>query len=73
MTKGTQILAVVALAFALTGCPGSSAQELLDTAQLEEMQENLDNASKIYRQVIEKYPGSPEAEKARARLDAMKK
>lgn len=43
---------------------------MLDTAQLEEVQDNLENARKIYGKIVEQYPDSPQAEKARARLEA---
>lgn len=66
----TSLIAAVALALALTGCPGSGAQEMLETAQLEEVQDNLENARKIYRKIVEQYPDSPQADKARERLEA---
>ena len=45
--------------------------EMLETAQLEEVQQNLENARKIYREIVEQYPDSPEAAKARGRLEAL--
>ncbi len=71
MSQGIQVFAVVALAVVLSGCPGNAADEMLDTAQLEEVQDNLENASKIYRDIIERYPDSPEAKTAQSRLDAI--
>ncbi len=70
MNRPIHLLAVLALTGVLTGCPGNGAREMLDTAQLEEVQDNRENAHKIYRKIIEQYPDSPEADKARARLDA---
>ncbi|MDG2308623.1 MAG: hypothetical protein P8R42_28935 [Candidatus Binatia bacterium] len=71
MTKGMQTLASLALAVALTGCPGNAAEEMLDTAQLEEVQDNPKNARKIYSDIIQRYPDSPQADTARARLAAL--
>ena len=70
MTKRMQTLAAAALSVALMGCPGNAAQEMLDTAQLEEVQDNVENARKIYGEIIERYPDSTQADTARARLAA---
>jgi hypothetical protein len=70
-------IVVVSLALSLAGaatlsaCSGRSASEILETAQLEEKQNALDHARKLYREVIEKYPGTPEAAQAKARLEAI--
>ncbi|MFO0705851.1 MAG: hypothetical protein U0412_03270 [Nitrospira sp.] len=53
---------------ALWACSGNQAQELLDTAQLEEQQHNLPHARQLYDDVIRLYPSSAQAETARARL-----
>lgn len=52
----------------LLACSGDRAQELLDTAQLEEQQHNLPHAKQLYDEVIRLYPSSKQAEVARARL-----
>lgn len=52
----------------LLACSGDKAQELLDTAQLEEQQRNLPHAKQLYDDVIRLYPNSKEADTARARL-----
>lgn len=70
MKKPLSWIAAGALALVLTGCPGNAAQEMLETAQLEEVQDNLENARKIYRTIVEQYPDSPQAVEARARLEA---
>jgi hypothetical protein len=41
----------------LVGC-GDKAKDLYDTAQLEEKQNNKPHATKLYRQIVEEYPGS---------------
>ncbi len=58
------------LAIALAGC-GDRAQEIFDTAQLEERQYNTEHAVTLYRELLEKYPDSPLAEQARQRLAAL--
>jgi len=52
----------------LLACSGDKAKELLDTAEFEERQMNLPHAKQLYEDVIRLYPGSKEAETARARL-----
>ena len=71
MNRGIYILLVfVILAFA--GCSDKMAQELYETAQFEELQNNKPNAAKLYRKILEKYPDTATAVKARERLEAMK-
>lgn len=55
------------LAAALVGCGGGAA-ELLDTAKLEEQQNNRPHARELYQAVLERYPGTPEAKIAVERL-----
>jgi hypothetical protein len=56
------------LALAVSACSGGSAKEVLDTAQLEEKQNELEHAKKLYRDVVARWPGTPEAAQAEARL-----
>jgi outer membrane protein assembly factor BamD (BamD/ComL family) len=56
----------------LVGC-GDKAKDLYDTAQLEEKQNNRPHATKLYRQIVEKYPDSPYANQAKARLTELEK
>ena len=65
------IIFLVLAALTTAGCSGNNAKELLETAQLEELQNNHEHARKLYRQIIEKHPESKYAEKARERLDAL--
>ncbi len=71
MMKPTKLVVALVLAVALAGCSSGGAQEMYDTAQLEEVQDNPENAAKIYRKLIEQYPDSLQAEKARSRLEAL--
>jgi TolA-binding protein len=57
---------------ALSGCNGSQADELLDTAQFEEKQNNREHARQLYENILRDYPGSEAARKAQERLDRIK-
>ena len=63
-------LCVVMLA--LSGCNGSKADELLETAQFEEKQNNRDHARQLYETILRDYPGSEAARKAQEQLDRIK-
>jgi hypothetical protein len=70
MKKTTKIF-VVMLALTIAGCFGDNGKELFETAQLEELQNNPGHAAKLYRKIIEKYPESEYATKAREKLDRL--
>jgi TolA-binding protein len=57
------LLAIVAV----VGCSGDKAQELLQTAELEERQHNVAHAKQPYDDIIRLYPSSKEAAIARSR------
>lgn len=57
----------MALALILSGC-GGGADQLMDTAALEEQQSNPTHARELYREVIQRFPGTPQAAKAGERL-----
>lgn len=61
---------LLALALLVAGC-GGGAEELMETAQLEELQNNRPHARQLYEQVIAKYPGTPQANEAAGRLKAL--
>ena len=65
-------LFVVAV-ISLSGCSGNRAEELFETAQLEELQNNEDHAKKLYQEIVAKYPDSEYARNARDRLSEMQK
>jgi len=58
----------------LTGCssPEKKAAELLETAQFEEKQNNREHAAKLYDEILTKYPSSPAAQTAAARVAELK-
>jgi len=58
-------------ALVLLAACGSGAKELMETAEFEEVQTNPAHARELYAEVVRKYPGSPEAAKATARLKAL--
>jgi len=67
------LLVLVAVVVAnLVGCSQDRAKETMDTARLEEKQHNLGYARQLYREIVEKYPGTPLAKEAQERLDALK-
>ena len=58
-------------ALALVVACGGGAKELLDTAEFEELQRNTTHARELYQEIVQKHPDSPEAAKAKARLQAL--
>jgi len=63
----------VVAAISLSGCSGNRAEELFDTARLEELQNNDDHAKKLYQEIVAKYPDSEYARNARDRLSETQK
>jgi len=59
--------ATLILTLILAGC-GGGPDELMDTAALEEQQSNPTHARELYREVIQRFPGTPQAAKAGERL-----
>jgi len=55
----------------LAGCSGGGAADLLQTAELEEVQNNPEHAREIYDEIVRRYPDSAQATKARERLAAL--
>jgi len=64
-------LLLICLSIVLSGC-SDKAEELFETAKLEELQNAEDHAMQLYREIVEKYPESEYAQKAKERLSAMK-
>lgn len=57
----------------LTACGSNSAQQIFDTAKLEELQNNPEHALILYQEIVDKYPSNPLAQKAQERIEALKK
>jgi hypothetical protein len=62
--------AVLALLLFLAAC-GGGAKELLETAAFEELQRNTKHARELYQEILRDHPDSPEAAKAKERLQAL--
>ena len=65
------LILMVIVATALSGCSGSGAEQVFDTAKLEELQNNREHATKLYQEIIQKYPESDYAKRAKERLSAL--
>ena len=63
-------LAGFALAALLVGC-GEDPQAMLDTAQLEEKQNNPHHAIEIYQRIVRDHPSSIQATTAGERIKAL--
>lgn len=70
-SSNSPILLTAALCAALAGCSRSGPSDLLETAQFEELQTNVPHAKELYREILDRYPDSAEATKARERLAAI--
>ena len=64
------ILVSLLLALGSAAC-GDGAKEIFDTAEFEELQNNIEHARQLYRRIIEQYPDSQFAGKAQGRLREM--
>ena len=62
-----------ALAIAISGGSGNGAEQLYETAKLEELQHNKEHALQLYQEIVEKCPKSEYARDAQARVDALQK
>jgi TolA-binding protein len=68
-------MTMMVLMVLITGCFSgeTKAAELLDTAKFEEKQTNLEHATKLYEEILRKYPTSPAAKEAAARMAELTK
>ncbi len=67
-----KMLWVLMTAFCLAtfGC-SDKAEELFETAELEELQNNPTHARKLYREILKDHPRSEYADRARDRLSVL--
>jgi len=70
--KFSILVLLLSLALVLSGCSGNKAEELFETAKLEELQNAPEHATKLYQEILDKYPESEYASKAKKRLAALK-
>jgi hypothetical protein len=68
--KRLVVVASLLLTLAASAC-GDPAKEMFDTAGFEELQNNKEHARELYGRIIEQYPESEFARKAKARLTEM--
>ncbi len=66
------LLVLITVGYCFIGCGGNTAQETFDTAKLEELQNNPEHALILYQEIVEKYPDTPLAAKARERISVLK-
>ncbi|HID28516.1 MAG TPA: outer membrane protein assembly factor BamD [Desulfobacterales bacterium] len=71
--KRVVLILMVVMSLALSGCSDNGAQELFETAELEELQNNQHHARQLYEEIIRKYPDSEYAKNAEERLSALQK
>lgn len=62
------------LLFSFAACsnPEGKSAQLYETAQFEEEQFNVEHATKLYEEILKKYPESDFADKAKKRLEVLK-
>jgi TolA-binding protein len=53
------------------GCWGESAEQMMKTAEFEELQRNHEHARQLYERIIKEHPESGEAKQAAERLSAL--
>lgn len=70
--RAVPLICTCAISLVLVGCTGDRAQELFETAQLEEKQNNQAHARELYEQIVNQYPSSEVAKKAAERLARLK-
>ncbi|HJR77689.1 MAG TPA: tetratricopeptide repeat protein [Nitrospiraceae bacterium] len=68
-----RLLPLLCLVSLLSACGGDQADQWLETARLEERQNNVAHAKQLYEDIVRQYPDSEAAKTARARLDALQK
>lgn len=62
-------IGAVVFCIVLAACSEDKAKDLLETAELEDRQNNVVHAKQLYEDLVRLYPSSPQAEFARARLE----
>ena len=70
--NGRLILVALIAGASLLACSSGNPQQLLETAQFEEKQHNKEHATKLYQEIVAKYPSSVQAKTAQERLQALK-
>ena len=71
--KCIKIVLLLYITLVALGCSGNNAEELFETAKLEELQNAREHAIELYQEIVDKYPDSNYAQKAKERLAVLKK
>ena len=71
LKKRALFVSIIVILFLVFGC-ADKAKEKYEIAQFEELQTNFTHAKKLYTTIIENYPESEYANKARERLEIIK-
>ena len=71
--KRVVLILTIFVGLALSGCSDNRAQELFETAELEELQNNQDHARQLYQEIIRNFPDSEYAKNAEERLSTIEK
>lgn len=71
MKKRVLFLSIIFICLISLGC-ADKAKENFEIAQFEELQTNFPHARKLYKNIIENYPKSEYANKAKDRLEKIK-
>lgn len=64
---------MIILSLLLSGCSANKAEELFETARLEELQNNTEHARQLYAEILAKYPKSKYVQDAENRLAELDK
>lgn len=70
--KRLPVVFILVAALFMWGCSsGMNADELFETASLEEKQDNIDHALELYRELLKKYPDSIYSRRTLRRIKAL--
>ena len=64
------LIMMIVLSITVSACT-SGGEELFETAKFEELQNNDEHAKQLYQEIIDKYPDSDYAKKAKDRLNQL--
>jgi outer membrane protein assembly factor BamD (BamD/ComL family) len=65
------LIVIILISLSTYGC-GGGVEEIYETAEFEELQENREHAIELYMEILERYPDSEYAKKARERLEVLR-
>jgi len=71
LKKRVLFLSIIVICLIFLGC-ADKAKKNFEIAQFEELQTNFTHARKLYKNIIENYPKSEYAKKAKDRLEIIK-